>query len=70
MHGMDTVNQLVCDSRKFVDELEQYRAPWESRSHWYARKTFLRHNWEAAHDKERLICLSTAWANVHFMQNR
>nr|CAB3262644.1 uncharacterized protein LOC100181284 [Phallusia mammillata] len=64
------VSDLVSSSRQFVDELEKYRSPWESKTHWHARKTFLRHNWESMQDKERLICLSTAWANVHFMENR
>nr|XP_026694722.1 uncharacterized protein LOC100181284 [Ciona intestinalis] len=64
------LNELVSASRQFVDELEKYRDTWESQTHWYARKTFLRHNWEKFEDKERLLCLSSAWANVEFSGNR
>uniref|UniRef100_H2YMP0 XRN2-binding (XTBD) domain-containing protein n=1 Tax=Ciona savignyi TaxID=51511 RepID=H2YMP0_CIOSA len=64
------LSDLVAASRQFVDELDQYREPWESHTHWYARKTFLRHNWDRFDDKPRLLCLSSAWANVEFMGNR
>ncbi|CAK8688569.1 unnamed protein product [Clavelina lepadiformis] len=64
------VNELVSSTRQFVDELENYRMEWESATHWYARKTFLRHNWDSFEDKQRLICLSNAWANVGFMGNK
>ena len=64
------VKNLVSATRKFVDDLEQYRQPWESKGHWNARKTFLRYHWKNYEDKQRLICLSSAWANVRFMENR
>lgn len=64
------VCNLINSTRKFVDDLDQYRQPWESKVHWHARKTFLRHNWENYSDKDRLICLSSAWANVKFMENK
>lgn len=64
------VNELITKSREFVDELDQYRCPWEGLTHWNVRKNFLRHNWENFKDKDRLICLSQAWVNVHFSGNR
>lgn len=69
MYKMD-VGEILSNSRNFVDELEKHRSPWESATHWAARKTFLRHNWENVENKTRLICLSQAWANVHFSGNR
>ena len=66
-----SVSELVSSSRRIVDELEKFRDPWESATHWYARKQFISHNWEKySSDVDRLSCLSTAWANVHFMGNR
>ena len=64
------VKKLVSASRQFVDQLEEYRQPWESKGHWNARKTFLRCHWDDFDDKDRLISLSSAWSNVSFMENR
>ena len=64
------VKSILSASRKLVDELDQYRQPWESKGHWHARKTFLRYHWEKFLDKDRLICLSSVWFNVHFMGNK
>jgi len=66
-----SVNDVVSASRKFDDEIEKFRDPWESATHWHARKTFITENWaKYSSDVDRLTCLSTAWANVHFMGNR
>ena len=64
------LDQLISQSKDFVDDLDKYRNIWESSTHWYARKSFLRHNWNDLEDKNRLICLSEAWYNMNFMGNR
>lgn len=64
------VDLLVSNSRNFVEDLDKYRDEWESETHWYARKSFLLHNWSTYENKTRLICLSETWANMNFMGNR
>jgi len=68
---MTSVDDVISSSRKFDDEIEKFRDPWESATHWHARKMFITENWSKYSDNvDRLTCLSTAWANVHFMGNR
>ncbi|XP_039251894.2 uncharacterized protein LOC120329356 [Styela clava] len=64
------ISDIVSKSRDFVDDIEKLRCYWESKTHWHVRKTFLLHNWDDFKDKDRLICLSQAWVNVHFCGNR
>lgn len=61
---------IISEERQIADNFDKYRSPWESVTHWRVRKLFLIKNWENFKDKERLICLSQAWVNVHFHGNR
>ena len=49
--------------------LEQYRDYYESKTHWHARRELIKLNWDKFPEKDRLICLSTAWTNWRFMGN-
>ena len=63
------VDNLVTSMRKLDNDLEKYRMYWETNSDWNARKQFLSHNWGCNFAKEKLVSLSCAWANVHFLGN-
>lgn len=63
-------DETITQSRKFVDDLDMYKLQWESYTHWFARKTFLQHNWEKFGNKTKLISLSNVYSNHHFMGNR
>jgi len=63
------VDNLVLALRKLDDELNEYRMYWETSADWQSRKQFLAHNWNNHTDKEKLISLSCAWANVRFLGN-
>ena len=63
---MMEVNELLHSLRN-IDNL---RLSWESSKEWNARKHFIVHNWNDYPDKDILVSLSSAWANVHFLGNR
>ena len=63
------VTNLISAIRNIDDDLNQYRMYWETNSDWNCRKQFLAHNWKSHDDKEKLISLSCAWANVRFLGN-
>ena len=48
------------------DEWEQYRGFHEPEEHWLLRKEFLKRN-AGAFDKNRLLSLSQAFANMEFL---
>ncbi|CAG7719972.1 unnamed protein product, partial [Allacma fusca] len=59
-------NQDSNESGKIVDEWEQYRGSHEPEEHWELRKEFLKRN-EGRFNENRLLCLSTTFANMEFL---
>jgi hypothetical protein len=75
----DIFNTLIEQTRAKEDVYDKYRDEHEDTKHWYARKEFLRHNFdkyfsepnlsedEQLRRSDRIDCMSRVWANMHFM---
>ena len=66
---MDQIKELLNQCKTKAEQVNTLRKYEESERHWYCRKSFLLKNWDDFDESDRhmLECLSTCWANLHFL---
>ena len=66
---MDQIKELLNQCKTKAEQVNALRKYEESERHWYCRKSFLLKNWDDFDESDRhmLECLSTCWANLHFL---